>query len=166
MKFMTPRQEDSTSGSEAEPPDLQRPVMQFDVLREFAVRCNYAVVAEFVDHGASGARERRPALDKLMDAAANELSTSFSPTASLNLARRRPRISSISLGHGLVLARLDLLQSATNLLPPSRLDVGVGVGLEARPQLRREDGALARKKSQGLIDEVRESRPFRSWFSS
>jgi len=43
--------------------------MQLDVLREFAARRGFYVVTEFVDHGASGARERRPALDKLMDAA-------------------------------------------------------------------------------------------------
>ena len=43
--------------------------MQLDVLREFAARRGLEVIAEFVDHGASGARERRPALDDLMDAA-------------------------------------------------------------------------------------------------
>ena len=47
----------------------QSPAMQLDVLREFAARRGFEVVTEFVDHGASGARERRPALDKLMDAA-------------------------------------------------------------------------------------------------
>lgn len=47
----------------------QSPAMQLDVLREFAARRGFDVVTEFVDHGASGARERRPALDKLMDAA-------------------------------------------------------------------------------------------------
>lgn len=47
----------------------QSPAMQLDVLREFAERRELEVVAEFVDHGASGARERRPALDELMDAA-------------------------------------------------------------------------------------------------
>lgn len=43
--------------------------MQLDVLREFAIRRELQVVAEYVDRGASGARERRPALDELMDAA-------------------------------------------------------------------------------------------------
>ncbi len=43
--------------------------MQLDVLREFAGRRGLEVVAEFIDHGASGARERRPALDELMGAA-------------------------------------------------------------------------------------------------
>ncbi len=43
--------------------------MQLDVLREFADRRELEVIAEFVDHGASGARERRPALNELMDAA-------------------------------------------------------------------------------------------------
>ena len=43
--------------------------MQLDVLREFATRRGLEVVGKFVDHGASGARERRPALDELMDGA-------------------------------------------------------------------------------------------------
>ncbi len=43
--------------------------MQLDVLREFAGRRGLEVVVEFVDHGASGAHERRPALEELMDAA-------------------------------------------------------------------------------------------------
>lgn len=47
----------------------QSPAMQLDVLREFADRRELEVIAEFVDHGASGARERRPALKELMDAA-------------------------------------------------------------------------------------------------
>jgi DNA invertase Pin-like site-specific DNA recombinase len=47
----------------------QSPQMQLDVLREFAGRRELEVVAEFVDHGASGARARRPALDDLMDSA-------------------------------------------------------------------------------------------------
>lgn len=44
----------------------QDPQMQLDVLREFAGRRGLEVVGEFVDHGASGARDRRPGLDRLM----------------------------------------------------------------------------------------------------
>ncbi len=47
----------------------QSPAMQLDVLREFASRRGFEVLVEYVDHGASRARERRPALDELMDAA-------------------------------------------------------------------------------------------------
>lgn len=47
----------------------QSPQMQLDVLREHAARRGLTVEEEFVDHGASGARERRPALDALMAAA-------------------------------------------------------------------------------------------------
>lgn len=44
----------------------QSPQMQLDVLREYAARRGLIVAAEFVDHGVSGAREHRPALDRLM----------------------------------------------------------------------------------------------------
>lgn len=47
----------------------QRPQMQLDVLREYAARRELAIVAEFVDHGVSGARDQRPELDHLMTGA-------------------------------------------------------------------------------------------------
>jgi len=43
--------------------------MQLDALREYALRRELDVAVEFVDHGVSGARDHRPALDKLMIAA-------------------------------------------------------------------------------------------------
>jgi DNA invertase Pin-like site-specific DNA recombinase len=47
----------------------QSPQMQLDVLREYAARRELEVVAEFVDHGVSGARDQRPELDRLMGGA-------------------------------------------------------------------------------------------------
>jgi DNA invertase Pin-like site-specific DNA recombinase len=47
----------------------QSPQMQLDALREYAGRRELEVVAELVDHGVSGARDHRPALDRLMTAA-------------------------------------------------------------------------------------------------
>ncbi len=47
----------------------QSPQMQLDVLREYAARRELEVVAEFVDHGVSGARDHRPELDRLMTGA-------------------------------------------------------------------------------------------------
>jgi len=47
----------------------QSPQMQLDVLREYAARREVEVVAEFVDHGVSGARDHRPELDRLMTGA-------------------------------------------------------------------------------------------------
>lgn len=43
--------------------------MQLDVLREYAARRGLEVIAEFVDHGVSGARDHRPELDHLMTGA-------------------------------------------------------------------------------------------------
>jgi DNA invertase Pin-like site-specific DNA recombinase len=40
--------------------------MQLDALREYAAHRNLVVVSELVDHGVSGARDHRPALDELM----------------------------------------------------------------------------------------------------
>lgn len=44
----------------------QNPRMQIDELRELAARRGYEVVDEFVDHGVSGMRDRRPELDRLL----------------------------------------------------------------------------------------------------
>lgn len=44
----------------------QNPRMQIDELREFAARRGYEVVGEYVDHGVSGTRDRRPELDRLL----------------------------------------------------------------------------------------------------
>jgi DNA invertase Pin-like site-specific DNA recombinase len=44
----------------------QDPAMQLDELREFAARRGWTVVAEYVDHGESGAKDSRPQLDRLL----------------------------------------------------------------------------------------------------
>ena len=47
----------------------QDPEVQLAALRAHAVQRGWEIVEEFVDHGFSGAKERRPALDRLMKAA-------------------------------------------------------------------------------------------------
>ncbi len=44
----------------------QSPEMQLVELREYAVRRGWHVVEEYVDHGVSGAKESRPALNRLL----------------------------------------------------------------------------------------------------
>ena len=44
----------------------QNPEMQLCELRDYCQRRGFVVAGEYVDKGISGARERRPALDKLM----------------------------------------------------------------------------------------------------
>jgi len=44
----------------------QSPEMQLVELREYAVRRGWSIVGEYVDHGVSGTKESRPALNKLM----------------------------------------------------------------------------------------------------
>jgi DNA invertase Pin-like site-specific DNA recombinase len=45
----------------------QSPEMQLVELREYAARREWEVVEEYVDHGVSGAKESRPALNRLMN---------------------------------------------------------------------------------------------------
>ena len=44
----------------------QHPGMQLSELREYGARRGWQAVGEYVDEGVSGARERRPELDRLM----------------------------------------------------------------------------------------------------
>ena len=43
----------------------QNPEVQLTELREYSTRRGWTVTGEYVDEGVSGARERRPALDRL-----------------------------------------------------------------------------------------------------
>ena len=45
----------------------QHPEAQLDPLRAYATARGFTVAEEYVDHGVSGAKARRPALDQLMD---------------------------------------------------------------------------------------------------
>ena len=47
----------------------QDPEVQLQALRDHAKHRGWVIVEEFVDHGFSGAKEKRPALDRLMKAA-------------------------------------------------------------------------------------------------
>ncbi len=49
--------------------DGQDPEVQLQALRAHAIQRGWTIVEEFVDHGFSGAKEKRPALDRLMKAA-------------------------------------------------------------------------------------------------
>ena len=44
----------------------QNPEMQLTELREYGARRGWQIIAEYVDEGISGSRERRPQLDRLM----------------------------------------------------------------------------------------------------
>jgi DNA invertase Pin-like site-specific DNA recombinase len=44
----------------------QHPEMQLSELREYAARRGWQIIAEYLDEGISGSRERRPQLDRLM----------------------------------------------------------------------------------------------------
>ncbi len=44
----------------------QRPEIQREALRSYAHSRGLEIVGEYVDHGVSGARDRRPALDSML----------------------------------------------------------------------------------------------------
>ncbi len=50
----------------------QNPEAQLGPLREYAQARGFDVVAEYIDHGVSGAKESRPALDETMAAASRD----------------------------------------------------------------------------------------------
>ena len=49
--------------------DKQDPEVQLEALRAHATNRDWIIVEEFVDHGYSGAKEKRPALDRMIKAA-------------------------------------------------------------------------------------------------
>ena len=49
--------------------DGQDPEVQLQALRAHAANRGWTIVEEFVDHGYSGAKEQRPALDRMIKAA-------------------------------------------------------------------------------------------------
>jgi DNA invertase Pin-like site-specific DNA recombinase len=46
--------------------DDQNPQLQLDELRAYVQRRGWTIVAEYIDHGESGRKERRPQLDEMM----------------------------------------------------------------------------------------------------
>jgi DNA invertase Pin-like site-specific DNA recombinase len=63
----------------------QNPEMQLAELREHATRRGWEVVSEYIDRGITGARERRPELDRLWQIAASVGWTRFSFIATTDL---------------------------------------------------------------------------------
>src|SRR3989338_1913543 len=51
----------------------QNPEMQLNELREYCQRRGWRIESEYVDNGVSGAKERRPALDRLLQACRKRL---------------------------------------------------------------------------------------------
>ena len=49
--------------------DGQDPEVQLQALRGHAANRGWSIIEEFVDHGYSGAKEKRPALDRMIKAA-------------------------------------------------------------------------------------------------
>ena len=49
--------------------DGQDPEVQLQALRAHAAQRGWAIIEEFIDHGFSGAKEKRPALDRMIKAA-------------------------------------------------------------------------------------------------
>ena len=100
----------------------QRPEIQTHRLRKYASARGLAVVAEYVDHGVTGAKARRPALDEMMAAA---IRREIDAVAVVKLDRIARSVAHLTaLGQELEALRVDLIvvdQAIDTSTPAGRL---------------------------------------------
>jgi DNA invertase Pin-like site-specific DNA recombinase len=100
----------------------QRPEVQAHALRQYAQARGLSVVAEYTDHGISGAKDRRPALDKLLADARRRRFDVLAITKLDRLARSVHHLT--SLGRELEALGVDLVvldQAIDTSTPSGRL---------------------------------------------
>ena len=100
----------------------QRPDVQLDPLRSYATARGFEVAGEFVDHGISGAKARRPALDRLL---ADARRRRFDAVACVKLDRLARSVNHLTtLGQELAALGVDLIvldQAIDTSTPTGRL---------------------------------------------
>ncbi len=95
---------------------------QLDALRSYAVARDMDVVEEYIDHGVSGSRDRRPALDELMAKARRRSFDAVAVTKLDRLARSTRHL--VNLGAELEALGVDLIvvdQGIDTSTPAGRL---------------------------------------------
>jgi hypothetical protein len=106
----------------------QDPEMQLAELREYAGRRGWEIVEEFTDHGVSGCKESRPALNRLMADACRR--TSRNTTCRLAwTCRRRPVVRSFSQfgGNSVAWSHQEQFERHRSMLEPRRHWLGLPV---------------------------------------
>ncbi len=100
----------------------QRPEIQRDALRSYASRRDLEIAGEYIDHGVSGAKDRRPALDAMM---ADARRRRFDAVACVKLDRLARSVHHLtSLGRELEALGVDLVvldQAIDTSTPAGRL---------------------------------------------
>jgi len=100
----------------------QHPTVQLDPLRSYAAARGFEVASEYVDHGISGAKARRPALDRLL---ADARRRRFDAVACVKLDRLARSVNHLTtLGQELAALGVDLIvldQAIDTTTPAGRL---------------------------------------------
>jgi len=100
----------------------QRPEVQLDPLRHYAAARGLEIVGEYVDHGVSGAKARRPALDRML---ADARRRRFDAVACVKLDRLARSVHHLtSMGQELAALGVDLIvldQSIDTSTPAGKL---------------------------------------------
>ncbi len=132
----------------------QDPEMQLRELREYARQRGWTVVEEYVDHGYSGAKDSRPALDRMMSAARQRKIDVILCWKLDRFGRSlKHLVTAISELQSVGVAFVSLKDSFDLSTPAGRLLFGVvGAMAEFERDLIRERviAGIANRKSKGL----------------
>jgi DNA invertase Pin-like site-specific DNA recombinase len=131
----------------------QDPEMQLGELRQYAMRRGWTVAGEYVDKGVSGAKDRRPALDKLMkDAKARKLDVILIWKLDRFARSLRHLVNALAEFEALNVAFVSLHDNLDLSTPAGRLMfqiIGAMAEFERSLIIERVKGGLRRARAKG-----------------
>lgn len=131
----------------------QHPENQLLDLRRFSRERRFTVIEEYIDHGVSGTRERRPALDRLMDAARKRRIDAILVWRFDRFARSvRHLVLALEELNGLGVAFISYSENVDTGTPMGRAMftiIGAMAELERNVLIERVRAGMARAKKQG-----------------